>query len=558
MNRSILSLLVATAVFLMGLGLAGCGGDESAGGAAPPRELVYTGDGEPEFGGALVENLSAEPAHLNPLLSTGDASSSYMGSFIFETLLKVDNETLEFIPHLAERWEASEDHLTYTFYLRDDATFSDGTALTARDVRATYDLIMNPENDTANLRNYLQDIENVEVIDDHTVRFHMKKPYFRHLLVLGAFDVYPRHIYATGDLNNHPNNRHPIGSGPYIFKEWDTQSRQIVLVRNENYWGEQAPLDRRVFRFIEDDNAAFQALERHDIDIDDIPPEKWVRQAEKPKFKREFNKITPDSPIPGYLSRFNYIGWNMRKPQFEDKRVRRALCMLFDRQLIIDEVWYGYGTVLSGSIYHKAPEYNQDVKPWPFDPERAKQLLTEAGWVDTDRDGIRDKNGVKFEFELTYGSGIPEYNQLGAVYQEELQRAGIKMVLNPMEWATFQERVHKRTFDACMLAWLTTLMPDPYQLWHSSQAESGSNYPGWKNEEVDRILDEARTEFDHEKRIAMYHRFHELQHEDQPYIFLYARPGLMALDKRFQGVELYPAGLDPLEWWVPQSMQRHK
>ena len=132
------------------------------------------------------------------------------------------------------------------------------------------------------------------------------------------------------------------------------------------------------------------------------------------------------------------------------------------------------------------------------------------------------------------------------------------MNLNPLEWATFQERVHERTFDACMLAWLTTLMPDPYQLWHSTQAEEGSNYPGLKNAEIDRILEDGRTEFDDEKRIKMYHRFAEIIHEEQPYIFLYARPGLIALDARFSGVIQYPAGLDPLEWWVPLSMQRHQ
>lgn len=547
--------LIALALF-MGLALPNCGGpsEPTAGGGTPGSDAII---GDPEEGDWLVENLSAEPAHLNPLLSTGDASSSYIGGHIFETLLKVNNETMEFEPQIAKSWEISDDHLLYTFLLRDDVTFSDGVGLTARDVRATYDIIMNPENDTANLRNYLQDIEEVEVIDDYTVSFKMKKPYFRHMLVLALFDVYPAHIYTKGELNTHPNNRHPIGSGPYIFSEWDTQSRQIVLERNKNYWDEFPPLDKHVFKIIEDDNAAFQALERHDIDIDDLPPEKWVRQAARPKFEAEFNKIVPDSPIPGYLSRFNYIGWNTRKPQFDDKRVRQALCMLFDRKLVVDEVWYGYGTVLSGSIFHKAPEYNNDIEPWPFDPERAKELLAEAGWVDRDQDGVRERNGVKFEFELTYSAGVPEYDQLGAVYQEELRRAGIKMDLNPMEWATFQERVHERTFDACMLAWLTTLMPDPYQLWHSSQAEKGSNYPGWKNDEVDEILETARTEFDHEKRIAMYHRFHELQHEEQPYIFLYARPGLIALDKRFQGVELYPAGLDPLEWWVPKSMQRY-
>jgi len=248
----------------------------------------------------------------------------------------------------------------------------------------------------------------------------------------------------------------------------------------------------------------------------------------------------------------------MRRPQFQDKRVRQAMCMLFDRDLVIDEVWYGYGTKITSSVYHKMPEYNTDIEPWPFDPERAKQLLEEAGWIDRDGDGVREKDGMKFTFELSYGSGVPEYDQLGAVYQEELRRAGIRVTLNPIEWATFQQRVHERRFDACMLAWLTVPMPDPYQLWHSSQATDGSNYPGFIHPEADRILEQARKEFDHDKRIEMYHRFQEILHEEQPYLFLYARPGLVALDKRFQGVTVHKAGIDPLEWWVPVAMQRYQ
>lgn len=547
---------VSALVIALATATVGCGGSDSPGSSASIRGAGGP-EGEPEFGGWLVENLSAEPAHLNTHLSTGDASTAYIDSFIFETLIKVDNETLAFIPSVAERWEVSDDHLTYTFYLKENVTFSDGVPLTAHDVKFTYELIIDPKNDTLNIRNYLQDIERVDVIDDYTVRYTMTKPYFRHLLVLGSTEVYPKHIYGKGDFNKHPNNRHPIGSGPYVFESWET-GNQIVIARNENYWGEKPLLDKRVFKMISDDNAEFQALENHAVDMIDVPPEKWHRRTNTPKFEREFQKLTPDSPIPGYLSRFNYIGWNMRKPQFSDKRVRKALCMLFDRQLVIDEIWYGHGTIITHGTYHKMAEYNKEIEPLPFDPEGAKKLLTEAGWIDRDRDGIREKNGVNLEFELSYSTGVPEYNQLGAVYQEELRRAGIKMNLNPLEWATFQERVHERTFDACMLAWLTTLMPDPYQLWHSTQAEAGSNYPGLKNAEIDQILEDGRTEFDDEKRIKMYHRFAEIINDEQPYIFLYARPGLIALDARFNGVRQYTAGLDPLEWWVPLSMRRHQ
>lgn len=543
---------------------AGCGAPESgepAGSETKPDTTQTTtapvDEGTPEYGDAMVDNHSAEPPHLNILLSTADGYSNYIAGYIFETLLELDPDTLQMRPKVAERWEVSDDHLHYTFYLRKDVKFTDGVGLTTKDVKATYDLIMDPANDTADLRNYLQDIDTIDVVDDYTIRFNMKKPYFRHLLSLGLFNIFPAHIYTEGDLNKHPRNREPIGSGPYVFEKWETGG-QIALVRNENWWGPKPYLARRVFRFIADDNAAFQALERHDIDKHEIPPEQWVRRTDSARFQKEFQKLVLDSPVPGYLSRFNYIGWNMRKPQFAEKPVRQALCLLFDRESVIKNVWYNYGEVAVSDIYYKAPDHDKNIKPWPFDPVRAKQLLDEAGWKDSDGDGIRDKNGVKLEFELSYSTGVPEYDQLGAVYQDELRRAGIRMNLNPAEWATFSVRVHERSFDACMLAWLSPPMYDGYQLWHSSQSKEGSNYPGLENAELDGILEEVRVTFDDEARYALNHRLEAILHEEQPYLFLYHRPGLIALDSRFKGVTVHTAGIDPLEWWVPVSAQRYK
>ena len=563
MNRSTRSFILIALSMSWGVIVAGCGGDDSADGAPPPPESTGTPSdtvaGEPESGGSIVTFVNAEPAMMHPHLALTDGTGRFISGFVIETLLTVDNETLEFEPHLAKAWEVSEDHLSYTFHLRDDVTFSDGKPMTARDLLFTFEAINNPENDTGPIRSYLNDVERCELLDDYSVRFHVEKPYYGHLLMLGGLEVLPAHVYGVGEYNTHPANRAPVGTGPYVFDRWDTGQR-IVLKRNPDYWKAEEPAypDTRTFKIVTDSNAALQLLLRHDLDVMDFEGEMWKQHASKPEFAAEFHRVIPDSPIPGYLSRYNYIGWNTRKPQFADKRVRQALCMLFDRQLIIDAVWGGLGTIITGPQYHKLPEYNSDVKPWPFDPKRAVELLEEAGWVDRDRDGIREKDGVPFVFELNYAANLPEYDRLGTVYQEELKRVGIELRLDPLEWATFQERLHNRKFDACMLAWLTGLATDPYQLWHSSQAEKGSNYPGLKLPEVDRLIEEARREFDRDKRIEKYHRFHEIIHDEQPYIFLYARPGMTAIDRRIQGVKVYPAGLDPLEWWIPKAKQIYK
>jgi peptide/nickel transport system substrate-binding protein len=512
---------------------------------------------ERDKGGHIIDSLDAEPAHLNIHLDTADASGAYITGFIFEGLLKIDSDSLEIIPHIAKSWDISEDKLTYTFHLRDDVHFSDNVPLTAHDVKFSHDVVMDPTNDTAAGRSLRVDIESATVLDDYTIQFKVNKPYIYHLVVMGGNEIYPKHIYGKGEFNNHPNNRAPVGSGPYTFDSWTT-GQQIVLARNENYWGPKQPLAKRVWKLITDDNAAFQALERGDTDRYLVKPDAWNRKASKPAFEENFNKFTPDSPIPGYFSRYNYIGWNIRKPQFEDKRVRRALCMLFDRQSIIENVWGGLGSVITGSVFHKMPEYDKSIEPWPFDHAGAIKLLDEAGWVDTDKDGFRDKNGIRLEFRLSYASGITEYERLGSIYKEELERAGILMELDPIEWATFQERVHKRNFDACMLAWVTSYIVDGYPLWHSSQIEKGRNYPGLARDDLDTLLEDYRVEFDKDKRIAMSHKVHSILHEEQPYLFLYARPGLVAMDKRIHGVIEHTGGFDAEDWWIPTAEQKYR
>jgi ABC-type dipeptide transport system, periplasmic component len=214
--------------------------------------------------------------------------------------------------------------------------------------------------------------------------------------------------------------------------------------------------------------------------------------------------------------------------------------------------------VVSNSFFIESIEYNKDLKPLPFDPEAAKALLEQAGWTDSDKDGWRDKNGVRLAFEFLIVAASPEAERMATVYKEELKKAGIDMTIRPLEWATFIDSIQKRQFDACMLGWQLDPEQDPYQIWHSSQAENGSNYPGLKNAEIDRIIEDARLEFDHQKRAEMYHRMSELIDQEQPYTFLFCTMGRVAVDKRFRNVQVYPLGMDAREWWVPTELQRYK
>ena len=551
-------LLCLTLLLAIGL-LAGCGGGSESPGVPTPTASAgaEAEPGEPVDGDWLVSSLPAEMEHLNPYTVTDGYAMGILG-FIFEALLVRDNATLELKPMLAESYEIAEDKKTYTFRLKEGLNFSDGMPLTVEDVKFSFDKLKDPATVAPGLQSYYGDVESCTIVDERTVRFVCTKPYFKHLSVVGGFPVLPRHIYAEGDFNRHPNNRQPVGSGMYAFERWDS-GQQVVLTRNENYWGKKPHLDKVVFKFISNTDAAFQELARHGIDIMEpasLQPELWVTRAAKPEFEAEFDKFTANSP--GY----GYIGWNNRRTKFSDKRVRQAMTLLIDRETLLRELRYNLGVVVNGPFFIEDPEYNHDIQPLPFDPERATQLLDEAGWVDTNGDGIRDKDGEEFEFELMFGSGLPFYEKMSTLCQEEMGAAGISMKIRPLEFASLLQNVYEHNFDAMMMAWGGVPEPDPYQAWHSSQdVYRGSNHVGFRNEEADRILEEARLVFDRQERAKLYHRFSEILHEEQPYTFMFGGKIKIAIDKRFRNVKLYPyvdpLNVDPTELWVPNAFQRY-
>jgi peptide/nickel transport system substrate-binding protein len=234
------------------------------------------------------------------------------------------------------------------------------------------------------------------------------------------------------------------------------------------------------------------------------------------------------------------------------------MTLMMDRETILKKILFGLGTVVSGNFYIKSPDYNQALKPHPYDPAKAMELLRAAGWADHDRDGILDRDGVPFRFEFLLSSGSKFGEQVATILQENLKGIGARMDIRKLEWAVFIQRIDERDFDACTLGWSLSWESDPFQLWHSSQAEKGSNYVGFVNEEADRIIEAARREFDPGKRHSMYHRFHEIIHEEQPYTFLFTREDLEAVSSRFRNVNLYPMGPQPREWWTPTSLIRYR
>ena len=492
---------------------------------------------------SIFIHLSAEPDTLNPVTAT-DAYASRINSYVYETLVDRDYETLEIVPLLAESWDISPDKLTYRFYLRRGVTWHDGREFTADDVVYSYEVLMDPDTLNAHLKAYFIDIKKVEKIDRYTVEFTYRERYFLGLEICGTMPIVPRHIFDDGtDFNTHRNNRFPIGTGPYRFIGWDTGKR-VILELNENYWGRVPDIKRLVFILVSESNVAFQMLKKGDLDLYAMRPIQWERQTGTVRFNEQFRKLKYSLP------QYSYIGWNAQSELFSDRRVRLAMTHLINREAILEKLLFGLGEMVTGTHYIYSPYYNSDMKPWPYDPGAAKRLLEEAGWDSKDQRGILTRNGKRFSFTFTIPSGSTFAERLATIMKEDFSRHGIHMNIARYEWAVFIDRLQSRDFEAVTLAWSLGYAGDPYQLWHSSQAEAGSNYVSFKNSEADRLIEMARREFNHEKRKQMYHRFHEILHHEQPYTFLYANPQLMAVSRRFSNVNVYLKGLDLTEWGI--------
>jgi len=527
---------------------------------AGPGGQTAKGSGESypgDEGDWLVWHIPDEPPTLNPIVVQGTISTNtvVVGN-VFERLFEydIDVDKVEFKPHLAEKMDISQDGLEVTVYLRDDIYFSDGEPLTADDVIFTFNTIMDPGVDAANIRNYYSNFRGLEKIDDRTVRYSLKELYWKTIESIGSFEVLPEHIYKYDNPSDFNANRtNPVGSGPYVFDKWDV-GQQIVLKRNKKYWGKRPNLDRLVFRIITNDKAAIEAMRSGQIDYMEPGPEQFAEMENDEQFKKDFKLLQYWEPSVPYF----YIGWNQARPFFVDRKVRLAMTHIVDRDAIVKHLLKGKGAVVSGPFYIYGSQNSPDVKPWPFDIERAKELLDEAGWVDTDGDGIRDKNGIKFSFKYSYPTGKLVYQQLAKMLKDAASQVGIEIKPDPYEWSIFIERITNGKFDAITVGWGGTIESDPFQIFHSSQIKDrGSNRTHYNSSVADELMEKARRTIDENERYKLYQKLHEVMHQDQPYTFLYTRPTYCFLSNRFNNVIVHKLGINHFEWYVPRELQKY-
>ncbi|MGV8057633.1 MAG: peptide-binding protein [Smithellaceae bacterium] len=504
---------------------------------------------EPSFGDIIVHGDIGDASNLIPLLAS-DKPSHDIAGLVYNGLIKYD-KNMNIVGDLAEFWDVSESGLVITFHLRKGVKWHDGRPFTAADVLYTYQVTIDPKTPTAYAGDFLK-VKKAEALDDYTFRVTYDKPFAPALISWGS-SILPRHLLLGTDITKSPLTRHPIGTGPYKFKEW-VAGQKIVLVANSDYFEGRPYIDGYITRIIPDMATLFLELRGEGIDISGLSPLQFTRQTENKLFRNNFNKYR-------YLSfAYTYLGYNLKNPLFIDKRVRQAISYAINKEEIISGVLLGLGKPATGPFKPGTWAYNDRVKIYNYNPQKARELLKEAGWQDINGDGILEKEGKPFVFEIVTNQGNETRQKCAEIIQRQLAEVGITVKIRILEWAAFvNDFITKRRFDAVIMGWTIPLDPDAYDVWHSSKtAPEELNFISYKNTEADEMLERGRSTFDQKKRKKYYDRFQEILAEDQPYTFLYVPDALIIINKRFRGIEPAPIGLEYnfIKWYVPRDEQK--
>lgn len=505
----------------------------------------------PGFGGTYVEGALGAPSTLNPLLARTQAEQD-LARLLFRGLTRVDGSgTAQ--PDLAASWSVSDDGLTYTFPLRDDAHWHDGEPVTAQDVRFTVGLVQDPEfpGDEALARFWRGVVVSVPSAD--TVVFQLLEP-FAAFPTYAALPIVPKHLLGgvlARDLADDPFASQPVGTGPFRFdnRQDDGQVVEITLRAYEDFPGGRPYLDQVVFRYYEDVERLLEALRDGSVQgTGAVPAEQLLRPGVLPK-----GAIVYASPMPGYTALF----FNMRDPLFASADVRRAIDLALDRERIVKGPLDGRAEVGFGPI---------PVTSWAYgppglvhDPQAAKDLLEAAGWTDADGDGVRERGASRLSFSLLVNDDDPERVAVAQEIVGQLQRIGVQAVVQPMPATEVSGALASRQFSAALFGWHSaTGDPDCYHLWHSAFADEGLNFTGWRNREVDTLLTEARQTPEQDKRRELYARFQAVFADQVPAIPLYYPRYYFAVDADVHGVEPVPIirpsdRLDGLARWFVET-----
>jgi peptide/nickel transport system substrate-binding protein len=514
-------------------------------------EVLITPTPEPiPQGGSMVESTFSDASILNPILSS-DNVSAIVEDKMFLALLTIDPFSGEVIGQIADSWTVSDDGLTYTFKLRDDIFWTDGTPVTANDVKFTYDAIGSDLVDTPRKPN-IELVESFNVIDDQTLEIVFNTLDCTALLNF-TLGILPAHMYAPDftDVMDNPENEGPtVTNGPFKFQEW-VRDDHVTLVRNENYYLGAPNLDGWILRVFADQSAELAGLLAGEIDITAVGNQ-YVSVIEG-----EIAKGAPYIMKKFFDDGYTYVGFNMADPEspeigwvdvnedglfddgeepnleqtphpiLSDLNVRKAIAYSLDYTNIINKVAFGQGAPMVANVLPAVEwAYNNEIEPYALDTEMAAQLLDEAGWVREGDEGVRMKDGKPLALSLMTNAGNETRENIVAILKDNLDTLGFDITLDVIDFGTVVQKLLGQQFDMVVIGW-TGVGSDPedsvFWAYRYDDPAGGFNFVSYYNPEVDELLFEAKSlpGCSTEDRGAKYKRIQELIHEDAPYAFLY-------------------------------------
>jgi len=544
--------------------------------------------------------IRGEPISLNPMLTTMSWDLRICAA-MYPTLLDYDPFTLKITPVLVKDRPVikvieegdRKGWTTYSYELLDEAVWDDGSPVTAKDYIYTLKTLFNPHVAAAPYRGYLDLIKDATADPSNPKKFtvytdtkYIKAEYATGLFIYPQYKFDPEKVmdnYTLNDIRNselaeqHKNDERLKGygevfnkmirdkdvvggCGPYKLEEWVTNER-VVLTKKENWWGDNLAADytmltarprQLIFRPIADATTALSILKNGGLDVVGSIPDSQFDEFKNSTIGQEsFNFETP------YMFGINYYGFNTKNPKLSDKRVRRAISHLVDIDEIIKTVKRGYAAPVATPFHPLRDYYHKGLEPIKLDIEKAKTLLSEAGWTDSNNNGTVDKNinGVvtEMELDLLITPNNKNSTDMGLIFQNEAKKAGVQINIVEKANKALAAQLRTREFDLFARAIGSEVSgDDPKQYWHtSSDTPRGYNRVGFGNAETDALIDAIRTELDKTKRDELYKKFQEVVYDEQPYVFLYTSQDLIAINKRFQGVEttIKSPRIFPVYWY---------
>jgi microcin C transport system substrate-binding protein len=497
-------------------------------------DFPLIGDPNAKKGGTLRYGINSYPATFRihgPNSHT--VSNTMMSGLVYQTLIEVHPITLDIIPSLAEAWEIKEDKKTFLFRLNSKARWADGKPVTPEDVVFSWELTTDPKTQDPQLADIYNRFERPEIVDKYTVKFVAKSLHWRNFLFCGGLEILPAHTFQGKDYLKEFNWKLPNGSGPYKIEKF-RKGQNIILKRRDDFWAKDERAYKGLYNFdqikfivVRDRNLEFEKFKKGEFDFYIVNiARQWVNDTNFDKVQKGWiqkRKVFTFEPNGVYG-----LAMNMRRPPFDDLRVRKALAYLYNRQLFMEKLFFNeyfyMDSYYPGSIYE-----NPNNEKIEYDPEKARKLLAEAGWKDRNEQGVLVKDGKSFTVTLMYFSKGSERHL--TIFQEDLKKVGIELNLKFLDPSTMFKLIDERNYDMASMGWNSLLFPNPEPSYHSKYAdiEQTNNITGIKNSRIDEIIEAYPEMFDVNDRVKALQELDGLVYNEHPYVLNWYAPHYRAL-----------------------------